>query len=136
MKNKILYCIWGGLFILCALLGFIPEPEGFLYAVLLITSILFFVPGGLLLYRAYQSKDIATMVTIRAISLISLAATLIFLVLNFLTANATKAAGDLLYGFLVIFSSPMVCSQNWLISLFLWACLLMTSISLQKQSKK
>ena len=136
MKNKILYLIWGGLFILCALLGFIPQPEGFLYAVLLITGILFFVPGGLLLYNAYCNKDIATMAVIRNVSLISLSATLIFLVLNFLSANATKAAGDLLYGFLVIFSSPMVCSQNWLISLFLWACLLMTSISLQKQAKK
>jgi hypothetical protein len=136
MKNKILYLIWGGLFILCALLGFIPQPEGFLYVLLLITGILFFVPGGLLLYNAYCNKDIATMAVIRNVSLISLSATLIFLVLNFLSANATKAAGDLLYGFLVIFSSPMVCSQNWLISLFLWACLLMTSISLQKQAKK
>ena len=136
MKNKILYLIWGGLFILCALLGFIPQPEGFLYVLLLITGILFFVPGGLLLYNAYCNKDIATMAVIRNVSLISLSATLIFLVLNFLSANATKAAGDLLYGFLVIISSPMVCSQNWLISLFLWACLLMTSISLQKQVKK
>ena len=136
MKNKILYLIWGGLFILCALLGFIPQPEGFLYVLLLITGILFFVPGGLLLYNAYCNKDIATMAVIRNVSLISLSATLIFLVLNFLSTNATKAAGDLLYGFLVIFSSPMVCSQNWLISLFLWACLLMTSISLQKQAKK
>jgi hypothetical protein len=117
-------------------LGFIPQPEGFLYVLLLITGILFFVPGGLLLYHAYCNKDIATMAVIRNVSLISLSATLIFLVLNFLSANATKAAGDLLYGFLVIFSSPMVCSQNWLISLFLWACLLMTSISLQKQAKK
>ena len=136
MKNKILYLIWGGLFILCALLGFIPEPEGFLYAVLLITAILFFVPGGLLLYNAYRNNDMVTMVTIRTISLISLIATLIFLILNFLSAEAMDAVGDLLYGFLVIFSAPMVCSQNWLISLFLWACLLMTSISLQKQAKK
>ena len=136
MSKKILYYIWGGLFILCGFLGFIPQPEGFLYVLLLITGILFFVPGGLLLYNAYCNKDIATMAVIRNVSLISLSATLIFLVLNFLSANATKAAGDLLYGFLVIFSSPMVCSQNWLISLFLWACLLMTSISLQKQAKK
>ena len=136
MKNKILYLVWGGLFILCALLGFIPEPKGFLYVVLLITALLFFVPGGLLLYNAYRSKDLSTMAVIRTLSLISLIITLIFLVLNFLSVEAGKAAGDLLYGFLIIFSTPMVCSQNWLISLFLWACLLMTSISLGKQSKK
>ena len=136
MKNKILYLIWGGLFILCALLGFIPEPEGFLSVVLLITALLFFVPGGLLLYNAYRNKDLSTMAVIRTLSLVSLITTLIFLVLNFLSVEAGEAAGDLLYGFLIIFSTPMVCSQNWLVSLFLWACLLMASISLGKQSKK
>ena len=136
MKNKILYLIWGGLFILCALLGFIPQPQGFLYVVLLITALLFFVPGGLLLYNAYRNKDLSTMAVIRTLSLVSLSITLIFLVLNFLSVEAGEAAGDLLYGFLIIFSTPMVCSQNWLISLFLWACLLMSSISLQKQSKQ
>jgi hypothetical protein len=136
MKNKILYLIWGGLFILCALLGFIPEPEGFLSVVLLITALLFFVPGGLLLYNAYRNKDLSTMAVIRTLSLVSLITTLIFLVLNFLSVEAGEAAGNLLYGFLIIFSTPMVCSQNWLISLFLWACLLMASISLGKQSKK
>ena len=136
MKNKILYLIWGGLFILCALLGFIPELEGFLSVVLLITALLFFVPGGLLLYNAYRNKDLSTMAVIRTLSLVSLITTLIFLVLNFLSVEAGEAAGNLLYGFLIIFSTPMVCSQNWLISLFLWACLLMASISLGKQSKK
>ena len=136
MKNKILYLIWGGLFILCALLGFIPEPEGFLSVVLLITALLFFVPGGLLLYNAYLNKDLSAMAVIRTLSLVSLITTLIFLVLNFLSVEAGEAAGNLLYGFLIIFSTPMVCSQNWLISLFLWACLLMASISLGKQSKK
>ena len=136
MKNKILYLIWGGLFILCALLGFIPQPQGFLYVVLLITALLFFVPGGLLLYNAYRNKDLSTMAVIRTLSLVSLITTLSFLVLNFLSVEAGEAAGDLLYGFLIIFSTPMVCSQNWLVSLFLWACLLMASISLGKQSKK
>lgn len=136
MKNKILYFVWGGLFILCALLGFIPEPEGFLSVVLLITALLFFVPGGLLLYNAYRNKDFSTMAVIRTLSLVSLITTLIFLVVNFLSVEAGEAAGNLLYGFLIIFSTPMVCSQNWLISLFLWACLLMASISLGKQSKK
>jgi hypothetical protein len=117
-------------------LGFIPEPEGFLSVVLLITALLFFVPGGLLLYNAYRNKDLSTMAVIRTLSLVSLITTLIFLVLNFLSVEAGEAAGNLLYGFLIIFSTPMVCSQNWLISLFLWACLLMASISLGKQSKK
>ena len=28
MNKKLLYVLWSGLFILCAALGFLPEPEG------------------------------------------------------------------------------------------------------------
>lgn len=136
MKNRVLYCIWGGLFILCALLGFIPEPEGFLKALMMITAAAFFVPGAVLLVRAYQALALGTLRVIRVLSLISLSFTLVFLVLNFLSAEAGEAAGKLLYGFLVIFSAPMVCSQLWIGSLFLWACLLMASISLLNKAKK
>ena len=43
MTEKKLYMLWGVLFILCAALGFIPEPEGLLKALLVLVSILFFV---------------------------------------------------------------------------------------------
>jgi hypothetical protein len=59
--------------------------------------------------------------------------TLVLLVLNFRSGNASDAAGDFLYGLLVVLSAPMVCSQYWFIPLFLWACLLMTSLSIQKK---
>ena len=35
--------------------------------------------------------------------------------------------GNFLYQVLIIVSSPMVCSRHWALSLFLWACLLITS---------
>ena len=47
MKNKHLFWIWGGLFILCALLGFIPQPEGFLKGLLILVSIAFFFSASL-----------------------------------------------------------------------------------------
>ena len=127
MKNKNFFYIWGGLFIVCAILGFIPQPEGFLKGFLLLISILFFIPGWLLLFRAAKNKDISLLKTICILCLISLGSTLFFLVLNFMSGSGSQAAGNLLYGFLVIFSSPMVCSQYWIVSLFLWACCLMNS---------
>lgn len=135
MKKKTLFLIWGGLYILCALLGFIPEPQGMIKALLILAAAVFFVPGWMLFYQAFKSNDLPTFRIIRALSLVSLCATLIFLVLNFLSAGNPNVSGDLLYGFLIIFSAPMVCSQYWVASLFLWACLLMASISSLRKAK-
>jgi len=136
MKNKILYGSWGCLFIICALLGFIPEPEGFVRVLLILASAAFFVPGWILFYRAYKNAALPALQVIRNICLVSLGATLIFLVLNFLSAGNPNVSGELLYGFLIVFSAPMVCSQYWVASLFLWACLLMASLSAIKKVKK
>jgi len=124
------------LFIICALLGFIPEPEGFVKVLLILAAAVFFVPGWVLYYRASKNAELPALQVICAICLVSLGTTLIFLVLNFLSAGNPNISGDLLYGFLIIFSAPMVCSQYWVASLFLWACLLMASLSAIKKVKK
>ena len=135
MKNKHLFWIWGGLFILCALLGFIPQPVGFLKGLLVLFGVAFFTPGWVLLFRASKENDLSLIKTICILCLASLGSTLLFLVLNFLSGSGSQAAGNLLYGFLIIFSSPMVCTQYWVVSLFLWACLLMTGLSFLKKAK-
>ena len=128
MKNKVLYLVWGGLFILCGLLGFIPEPAGLGKWALTALSLAFFVPGFWLLRRGQKT-------VIRNLSLVSLLVTLLLLVLNFMSGQANQAAGEFLYGLLVILAAPMVCSQYWVLSLFLWACLLMASLSKPKKAK-
>ena len=45
MKSQFLYALWGALFILCAGLGFIPEPARVLRVLLTGLSILFFLPS-------------------------------------------------------------------------------------------
>ena len=133
MKNKVLYALWGGLFILCAALGFIPNPQGMARNFLTVLAVVFFVPPGILLYRAARGKDRDTLKLIRNLSAASLAVTLVVLVLNFLSVATTEAVGDFFYGLLVILSSPMVCSGIWVLSMFLWACLLMASLSALKK---
>lgn len=135
MKNSKLYALWGALYILCGLLGFIQAPNGFVTAVLVLLAVGFFVPGGILLYRGNQKADIPAMKTVRNISILWLGLTLVLLIANFLTVGATELAGDLIYGFLVILSAPMCCGQFWVLSLFLWACLLMASLSCLKKRK-
>lgn len=128
MTKKVLFSLWGVLFIVCAGLGFIPEPAGILRGLLTGISVLFFVPPALLLYRAGKTQDDGSRLLVRNLSALSLLLTLILLVLNFLTALGSDALGRILYSVLVIVSSPMVCSGYWALSLFLWACLLMGSL--------
>ena len=133
MSNKTLYYIWGGLFIFCGLLGFIPQPEGIVKVLMVLSSLVFFVPGSMLLYLNHKNGNFGTIRVVRNLSAISLGVTLFLLVLNFLSGKASDAMGEFLYGLLTMLSAPMVCSQYWLLSLFLWACLLMTAISFREK---
>lgn len=128
MKNRYLYAIWGGLYLVCALLGCIAAPQGLVKVLLVLLALVFFVPGGLLLYRAVRSSDRNQIVLIRNISALSLGLTSLALILNFLSVTASETIGNLTYGFLILVSSPMICSQYWFVSLFLWGCLLFSAI--------
>ena len=129
MNKKLLYALWAGLFILCAGLGFIPEPEGSLQMLLTVVSLAFFLPPAWLLCRG----DVSDAKLIFSFSALSLGLTLALLVLNFLTALQSEFLGQVLHYTLVIVSCPMICSGHWAMSLFLWACLLIASRKQKKQ---
>jgi len=129
MKKKNLYFTWAGLFILTALLGFMTDPNGLLKALMVIAALAFFVPPAMLLKQG-ELQDIKL---VRNLSLASLVTTAVLLVLNVLSVLASEATGTGLYALLVLLSAPMVCSQYWALSLFLWACLLMVSLKKLKK---
>ena len=133
MKQKKLFVLWGVLFILCAGLGFIPQSEGFLQGMMPVAALAFFAVGGLILYRAHKTGDRFGLQLVRNLSLLSLGLTLALLVLSFLSVNATAYMGDLVHAILVMVSSPMICSGHWALSMFLWACLLLTAGKLLKK---
>ena len=120
MTDKTLYILWGGLFALCAGLGFLPEASW----MTTIVSIVFFLPPAMLLRRGKAD----TVKLIRNLSILSLMLTALLLVVNFLAAVRSEVVGTLVHYLLVVVSSPMVCSGHWAMSLFLWACLLMVSL--------
>ncbi len=121
MKEKIAYALWGVLFIICAGLGFVTDASGAGKVLLTLSSLICFLPGVALLYWGHRRP-------VRIISICSLGATLVLLVANFFSVLAPKAVGDVLYVLLVVVSSPMVCSQYWVLSMFIWACLLMATL--------
>lgn len=133
MNKKTLFALWGGLFLLCAGLGFIPEADGLLKALMVIFAVAFFVPPFVLLRRAERSGDRDTIQLIRNLSAMSLIATVAMLIINFLSVLGSETLGNILYYILIVVSSPMVCGQYWVMSLFLWACLMITAATMLKK---
>lgn len=133
MKKSTLTAIWGIFYIICAGLGFIPEPAGAVRVFLMVISLLFFVPPAILLYDGIAAGDRKTVRLIRLLSAASLGATLALLIGSFLTAMAGDSLGGVLHVLLGICSVPMFCSNYWVLSLFLWAALLMASFQKGKE---
>ena len=127
MKSQFLYALWGALFILCAGLGFIPEPAGVLRVLLTGLSILFFLPPAVLVWKGRREKDRMALSLVRNLSIASLCMSVLLIIANFLTVFRSELLGDILHGVLVVVSSPMICSGHWAMSLFFWACLLISS---------
>lgn len=127
MNQKYLFALWGGLFALCAGLGFIPEPAGILKGLMVVLAVACFVPGFLLLRSASRKKDRRTVALVRNLAAASLIVTVVLLVLNFLSVLTSETLGTVLYYVLIIVSAPMVCGQYWVLSLFLWACLMLAA---------
>ena len=128
MKKWTIYCIWGCLYVVCAALGFaVTEPSQLQTFALLVLSLLFFVPPALLLIDAYRHGCRKTRVILRWISGLSLSLTFVFLVGNIASALGGDALGNALHEILILVSVPMICSQQWFLSIFLWACVFFTT---------
>ena len=135
MKKSYLFVLWGGLFVLCAALGFIPNPGTALKILLTLLSVAFFIPGALLLRHAALNKDQNTAMLVRNLAAASLLLTLVLIIGNFFSVLGSARLGSILYTLLIIVSSPMICSQYWVLSLFLWACLMIGAIQILRQKK-
>lgn len=120
MNKTVLFTLWGVLFVLTAGLGFLPETSGWMTAL----AVLFFLPPALLLYRGERD----TVLLVRNLAAMSLGVTMVTLILNFVLAVGSEKMGDILHYVLAVVSAPMLCSGYWVLSLFLWACLLMDSL--------
>ena len=132
MKHKNLYALWGGMYLICGLLGLIPDPAGTVRGLLTAAALLCFLPPFFLFRQAKAKGDKRTLSLLRNLSAMWLGLTALLIGLNVASLGASETVGNLLYTLLVILSSPMVCGGNWLIAMFLWACLLIAS---QKEMK-
>lgn len=133
-KQAKLSAAWAAMYTICLVFGFLPPSNDLLLVVEVGLALGFFIPPALLLRYAIATDRKNTVRYMRNISLASLGVTLVFLVLNFLSVYFTTDVGTALYYILIFVSVPMICAQQWFISLFCWACLLM--VCLQEMKKK
>ena len=134
--KSILKAMWAGMFLLCALMGFVPPQTGANKWLLLIFGVLFFLPPALLVYHSVRTHDEKQLRLVRNLSLISLSATLLLLVINLFSIFLSRAMGDMLHYLLTIVSTPMICCQYEIVSLFLWAVLLWSCLHFLKNPLK
>ena len=119
MYNTVLFALWGALSALCAGLGFVAAPGATLRLLMILLSVAMFIPPFLLNKKGNRR----TRLLVRNLSLAWLIATAILLPCNFLSVMASETLGNFLHGLLTILSSPLVCSDSWALTIFLWACL-------------
>ncbi len=124
MNKKLLFALWGGFYVLCAAIGFLPTADGVPGILRTLLAILFFLPPLLLI----RTGEIQTLRLIRNLSAIWLVLTTALIIGNFLTVGASLRLGNMLFALLAIISSPMICGQIWVISLFGWSYLMFAAM--------
>ena len=125
-KELVLYAIWLCLYILCVGLGTVGQMEGIGKAFFILTALIFFIPGTILLVMGIREKNKKTVLRVRMIAICSLVLTVVLFCVNIVTAAAGRVS-PVLHDLLNLVSAPMFCSQYWVISLFGWASLLSAS---------
>ena len=133
MNRTSFYTVWAGFFILCAALGFIPEPAGALKFLMIGLTLGFFAVPGWFLTWLDKRRDKLHIRILRNLAAASLGLTLVLILVNFMAFMAPESVGTLLHILLIIVSAPMVCGQYWVLSLFLWACLMIWAQKLLKR---
>lgn len=136
MDKRNLYFIWGGLFLLCAVAGFVPAKHEAFTWIRIALAVGFFIPPAALLYRAHKKAEKGTLRLIAILSSCSLVLSTMLLVLNILTVGESASVGNIMYYLLTAISVPMICMDNWALSLFCWALLLVIAIRGLRMDKK
>lgn len=127
MKEKILYVFWLCFYILCVGLGTVVQRSTGLHIAFTLLSLIFFLPGILLLWEGIRTDDSKILFRVRIVSLTSLVLTVSLIVLNILTVTAGDAVGQIMHDLLILVSAPMFCCYWRGLSIFLWACLFVSS---------
>ena len=134
MKTRKYWLSWLYLYILCAVLAFLPEPEGFLRWLLLILTAVFFVPGFVLVYQADVRDRTEVVKLVKRVSIIALSVNVFMICVNIASPLLSDLWGTVLHYILITLCSPIGTGSPAL-TLFGWACLMCYCISVLKKER-
>ena len=126
--KSFLKVLWIGMFILCGVLGFLPDTQGATEVLMMTLAVLFFAAPGYLVWLSWKRGDRGQLRLVRNVSILSLGCTFVLIVANLFSVLGPTWLGDALYYALTVVSTPMLCGQRWVVSLSLWAVLLWSSL--------
>ena len=132
VKEWNLYAAWLCLYILCVGLGTVEEVKGAGKIFFVLTALIFFIPGIILLVMGKKQQNKKMVLRVRLIAICSLVLTVAVFCATVLAVGSSAQAGSFLHDLLNLVSAPMFCSQYWILSLFGWACLLSASFLKKK----
>ena len=135
VKELILYAAWLCLYILCVGLGTVEAVEGAGKVFFVLTSLVFFLPGIVLLVLGRKEQNRKMILRVRIAAICSLSLTVAVFCANVIAVGASGQVGNFLNDLLNLVSAPMFCAQYWVLSLFCWACLLSASFMNKKCCK-
>ena len=125
LSYPILYTLWAAMFVLTAALGLLfPEASGAGRWALTAVSVIFFAPPWMILSQAKAEQAGKHIRLIRYLALASVALTAVLLVLNLRSAGLSAGLGMALNAALAVVSAPMLCSNLFVLPIFLWGCLI------------
>lgn len=130
-KKPVVYIMWAFWYLCCVFLCLGADPVGMAKVPFVVVGIATYAPPFYLLYLS--KKDAKTIKLVQIISIASLAAFVVLLALNLLSVKWNATAGLILDRLFNIFCAPIVCSQFWVVGLFLWASLLRVTILMLKK---
>ena len=133
-KELILYAAWLCLYILCVGLGTVEEIEGVGKLFFVLTALIFFLPGVILLLLGRKENNKKMILRVRIVCFCSLGLTVAAFCANVAAVSASAETGKFLYDVLNLVSAPMFCAQYWILSLFCWGCLLSASFMKKVES--
>ena len=133
VRYQTLYLCWAGLFVLTGVLGLVfPDSSGLGRAALLGLSVAFFLPPWMILLKARQEENLHHRRLIRLLSAAALLAATVLLCVSILSANGSDGLNTALHAVVSIVTAPMICSNYYVVPLFLWATLLVGSFTRKK----
>ena len=135
-KNTGLCILWVVLYCACVGFSFVSNRNLGGKIFLIGLNLMFFVPPFVLAFRALKEENRKALKTLRWICISVLVLATVTLVLNIVAVKFSATVGLVMYILFAVLAPPLACANQWALSLFLWACVMMLTLQKRRPYQK